>query len=153
MKPFQSVTSPDVVDVLHQEHEQIRHLCADVRGAGRDRKKPLLAALEQAFRLHQLGEVGVAHPAVRNSGLDADTIALAVQANGEQLERSLTEISVLGVGHPDFDSRFEALSGALLDHGVRQERDEFPLLRRYVSTQRLHMMAGALHDVRAMALD
>jgi hypothetical protein len=40
----------------------------------------------------------------------------------------------------------------LLDHGARQERDEFPLLRNYVPAQRLHMMTGAMHDVRIMAL-
>jgi hypothetical protein len=103
-------------------------------GAGRDRKTNPLAALQQAVHLHQLGELTVAHPAARNSSPNGDTIALACQTKGEQLERSLTELGRLGVEHPDFDARFAALSGALLDHVGHQERDEFPLLRRYVPT-------------------
>lgn len=152
MATFQIVTSPDVVDVLRHEHEQIRRLCGAVSAAGRDHKRPPLAALRQAVHLHQLGELAVAHPAVRNIGPDADAVALDCQVKGEQLDRSLIELDRLGVEHADFDARFEALTGALLDHATDQERDEFPLLRRYVPAHRLHMMAGALQDVQIMAL-
>ena len=144
--------SPDIVDVLHDEHEQIRRLCADVRGAERDRKSHPLAALQQAVHLHELGELAVAHPAARNSTPNGDTIALACQAEGAHLERSLAELSRLGVEHPGFDDKFAALSKALLDHAAHEEREEFPLLRRYVPAQRLHMMASAMQDIRIMAL-
>ena len=153
MQAFQRMISPDIVDVLCREHEQIQQLCTDVRAAGRDRKKRTLAVLQQAFHLHQVGELAVAHPAASDSGPNGDAIARTCQAEGEQIERSLTELGRLGVEHPDFDAGFVALSGALLDHAAHQERDEFPLLRRYVPTQRLHMMASTMHDVRIMALD
>ena len=153
MKAFQAVISPDIVDVLHREHEQIRRLCTDVRMAPRDRKKHPLAALRQAVHLHQLGELTIAHPAARNSSPNGDTIARACQSEGERVERSLTELGRLGVEQPDFDAKFAVLSGALLDHAAHQERDEFPLLRRYVPAQRLHMMASAMQDVRVMAID
>jgi hypothetical protein len=153
MEAFQTVNSPDVVDVLRNEHEQIRRLCADVGGAGRDRKKHSLAALQHAVHLHQLGEFTVAHPAARNSGPNGDAIALASQAEGERLERSLAELGRVGVEHPDFDARFAVLSGGLRDHAADQEREEFPLLRRNVPTQRLHMMASAMQDIRIMALN
>jgi len=153
MEAFQVTISPDIVDVLHHEHEQIRQLCIDVREAGRDRKRHQFAVLQQAVHLHQLGELTVAHPAARNSGPNGDAIALACQVKGEQVERSLTELGRLGIERPDFDARFAALSGALLDHAAHQEREEFPLLRRHVPTQRLHMMASAMRDVQIMALD
>jgi hypothetical protein len=153
MTTFQIVASPDIVDVLRHEHEQIRRLCTDVRVAGRNRKKYAVAALQQAVRRHQLGEVAVAHPAVRNRGPDGDAVALRLQAKGEQLDRSLAELGRLGVEHAGFDARFAAVCDALLDHAADQERDEFPLLRHYVPAQRLHMMASAMQDVRIMALD
>jgi hypothetical protein len=153
METFQVIISPDVVEVLRREHEQIRQLCTDVRTAGRERKKYRLAVLRRAVHLHELGELAVAHPATRGSGPTGDAIALACQAEGERLERLLTELARLGVEHPAFDARFETLSGALLDHATRQERNEFPLLRRYVPTQRLHMMAGEMQDIRLMAVD
>jgi hypothetical protein len=147
------VISPDIIGVLRHEHEQIRQLCTDVRGAGRDRRKRPLDALRQAFHLHQIGEVAVVHPAASDGGPNGDAIARACQAEGEQIDRSLIDLGRLGVEHPDFDARFEILSAALLDHAAHQERDEFPLLRRYVPTQRLHMMASTMHDVQIMALD
>jgi hypothetical protein len=97
-----------------------------------------LAALREAVHLHQLGEIAVAHPAVRDSGPDGDTVALDRQARGERLERSLTELDRLGVEHPDFDATFAALSEALRDHVAHQDRDEFPLLRRNVPTAAAH---------------
>ncbi|WP_436532609.1 hemerythrin domain-containing protein [Actinoplanes sp. HUAS TT8] len=153
MEKFQIVISPDVVDVLRHEHEQIRQLCIDVRKAGPGRRRQELAALGQTFYRHQLGERAVAHPAVRNSGADGNAIALGIQLKSEQLDRSLTEILRLGVEHADFDATFATLSDGLLAHAADQESDEFPLLRRHVSAQRLHMMAGAMNDIRIMALD
>jgi len=150
---FQVVISPDVVDVLRHEHEQIRQLCADVQAGGRSRKTELFGALQRAVHRHLLGERMVAHPAARASGPTGDDIALASQAEGERLERSLAGLGRLGAGNAGFDSGFAALSGALHDHAARQESDEFPLLRLYVPTQRLHMMAGAMRDIQIMASD
>jgi hypothetical protein len=153
MEAFQVVISPDIVDLLRREHEQIRQLCTDVRTAGRGQKKSRLALLQHTVHLHELGELAVAHPAARGSGPNGGAIGLACQSEGEQLERSLTELGRLGVEHPGFDAGFAALSGALLDHATRQERDEFPLLRRNVPTDRLHMMASEMQDIRLMADD
>jgi len=153
MQAFQTVISPDVVDVLRHEHEQIRQLCTGVQSARHDRRKRPLATLQQAVHRHHFGEIAVAHPAACDSGPTGNAIARTCQAEGEQIERSLAALGRLGVEHPDFDAGFAALSGALLDCGARQERDEFPLLRRYVPTQRLHMMASTMHDIRIMALD
>jgi hypothetical protein len=153
MQAFQTVISPDIVDVLRHEHEQIQQLCTDVQSARHDRRMRPLAALQQAVHRHQLGEIAVAHPAAWDSGPNGNAIARTCQAEGEEIERSLTELGRLGVEHPDFDAGFAALSGALLDCAARQERDEFPLLRRYVPRQRLHMMASTMHDIRIMALD
>jgi hypothetical protein len=153
MEAFQTVVFPDIVDVLRQEHTQIRQLCADVRKAGTAGKAHAVAALQRAVHLHRLGELALVHPATRNSGRDGHTIALACQTESAKVERALTDVGRVGVGHPDFDSRFTALAEALLQHAETQERDEFPLLRRRVPPQRLHMMAGAMQDVRIMALD
>ena len=153
MQAFQRVMSPDIVDVLRHEHEQVRQLCTDVRGAGPERRDRAFAALHDAFHRHQFGELAVAHPSASDSGSNGDAIARRCQAEGEQIERSLGALGRLGVEHPDFDAGFAALSGALVEHAAHQERDEFPLLRRYVSTQRLHMMASTMHDVRVIALD
>lgn len=151
MPEFQTVVSPDVVDVLRHEQERIRQLGDAVREADLDRRPHALAVLRQAVHLHQLGETAVAYPAVCDCGPDGGEIARGCRAEGERIERALGDLERLGTADAGFDAGIEALTGALSDHAARQERDEFPLLRRYVTTQRLHMMAGAMHDVQAMA--
>ena len=152
MPTFIHVVSPDVVDVLRREHERVRQLCADLRGAGRDRQRLLLPALLHAVRLHLLGELAVVYPAVRDTAADGDRISLASRTDDERLARSLIELGRLDVRHAVFDDSFAAVTGALSAHAERQEREEFPLLRSHVPVQRLHMMAGAMTDVRIIAL-
>ncbi len=152
MKDFRVVVSPDVVDVLRREHQQIWRLCTAVREAAPDRRSAALAALQQAVHLHLLGERTVAHPAARNISAHGDAIALASQAEGAELEQSLAEVVRRGTGDGGFEARFAAVSTALLDHGAAQEQDEFPLLRHHVTAQRLHMMASEMQDVRTLSV-
>jgi hemerythrin superfamily protein len=145
------MTSLDVVDVLRQEHEQIQRLCAEIPEATGDRKRNLFADLQQLVHQHELGERAVVYPAVSDSTPSGDGIGLACRIEGAGLEQSLAGLGRLGVGHPDFDDRFAAFRRAQSDHAAHEERDEFPLLRLYVPAQRLHMMAGAMYDIRVMS--
>ena len=69
---------------------------------------------------------------------------------GADIARALAELHALGVEHAAFDSTLAVVDHAIRDHTAHEERYEFPILRRYVSIQRLHMMAGELHDVEVM---
>jgi hypothetical protein len=51
-----------------------------------------------------------------------------------------------------FDSKVASVHQAIHVHSAHEERDEFPVLRRYVPIQRLQMMAGELHDVEVMGV-
>jgi hypothetical protein len=136
---------PDVVDVLLREHEEIRHQCLEVQ---RDSALSF-DALERLITRHEHGERIVVHPAARNCGPDGDAIGRARLVEEGAIERALTS---LGLGQPGFDERFARLHQSVLDHLAHEERDEFPLLRLFVPTQRLHMMAGQMHDIQVMGV-
>jgi hypothetical protein len=144
------VIVPDVIHVLLQEHDEMRRLCTDVREASSTDKEGLFAELYQLVNVHELGDLAVVHPAARRNNANGDTVALACMTEGADIVRALAELHALGVDHVTFDSKFAMVHQAIHDHTAHEERDEFPLLRRYVSTQRLHMMAGELHDVEVM---
>jgi hypothetical protein len=138
------------VDVLLDQHDRMRHLCAAVErsdGAARARH---FTELSRLVRVHELAERKVVHPATRNANPAGDAIGVACMAEEEQINRAFAGLAALGVEHGTFDVRFAAAHAAVLHHAQREERDEFPLLRRYVGTQRLHMMASELHDVQTM---
>ncbi len=141
---------PDVIQVLVQEHHEMRRLCTDVRQADGADRKGLFAQLYQLVNVHELGDLAIVHPAARVNTANRDGTAVACMTEGADIARALAELHALGVEHASFDSKFATVHQAIHDHIAHEERDEFPILRRYVSTQRLHMMAGELHDVEVM---
>ena len=141
---------PGVINVLLHDHDEMRRLCTDVRQADGADKKGLFAELHQVVNVHELGDLAVVHPAARGNTSNGDRTAAACMTEGADIARALAELHALGVEHATFDGKLAMVHQAIRDHTAHEERDEFPLLRRYVSIQRLHMMAGELHDVQVM---
>ena len=141
---------PDVIQVVLHQHDQMRRLCTDVRQASDTDKKGVFAELYQLVNVHEHGDLAVVHPAARGKTANGDRTAVACMTEGADIARALAELHALGVEHATFDSKFAVVDQAIHDHMAHEERDEFPILRRYVSIQRLHMMAGELHDVGVM---
>ena len=141
---------PDVIDVLLGQHVEIRRLCAQVQQAGDDRRQ-LFDALARLVHSHEVGERTVAHRPVRNSNRFGDEVGRACMLEEETIDLTIGRLHRLGVEHADFEDGFASLRQAIAEHTAREERDEFPLLRRYVPVDRLHMMAGELHDIQLMA--
>jgi hypothetical protein len=144
------VIVPDVIHVLVHQHDQMRRLCTDVRQADGADKKGLFAELYQLVNVHELGDLAVVHPAARGNTANGDRTAVACMTEGADIARALAELHALGVEHATFDGKFATVHQAIHQHIAHEERDEFPILRGYVSTQRLLMMAGELHDVEVM---
>jgi Hemerythrin HHE cation binding domain len=144
------MNSPDVVDVLLDQHDKMRHLCAVIDKADGAEKVRLFARLGRLVRLHELSDRRVVHPATRNSTPEGDRVGVACMIEEGSIERGVAELLVLGVGDVAFDGKFTRLRHAIANHTAHEERDEFPILRRYVTVSRLHMMAGEVHDVQTM---
>ena len=144
---------PDVIHVLLHQHDEMRRLCTDVREASDTDKKGLFAELYQLVNVHELGDLAVVHPAAQVNTANGDRTAVDCMTEGGNIARALAELHALGVEHATFDSKFAIVHQAIHDHTAHEERDEFPILRRYVSIQRLHMMAGELHDVEVMGIN
>jgi hypothetical protein len=145
------MANPDVIDVLVRQHDEIRRLGDGVRRSGAADKSRLFAEFGDLVHRHELGDRQVVHPAVRDTGARGDEMRFARTAEEGGIDRALGELQSLGTGDPAFEPKFEALQILLSDHNEHEERDEFPLLRRYLTASRLHMMAGELHDVQVMA--
>ena len=143
---------PDVIQVVLHQHDEMRRLRTDVREASDTDKKGVFAELYQLAHVHQLGDLAVIHPAARRNTANGDRTAVACMTEGGDIARALAELHALGVEHVAFDSKFASVQQAIHVHTAHEERDEFPVLRRYVPIQRLHMMAGELDDVEVMGV-
>jgi hypothetical protein len=144
------MTYADVIDLLLEQHDEIRRLCAGVERSHGPQRERQFADLTRLIHLHERGTRAVVHPATRNLTATGDMVGAARLLAGAAIERSLAALHDLGTHDPGFDSGFAALHQAILEHATREELDEFPILRVRVPVQRLHMMAGELHDVQVM---
>ena len=140
----------DVIEVLITQHDRMRQLCADVQGAAVADKRRHFNQLNELVNRHELGDRTLVHPTARDATPAGAAIGVACMVAGGNIERALAELHELGVDDPAFETRFAAVHRAILDHHAHEERDEFPLLRLFVNTQRLHMMVGQLHDIQVM---
>lgn len=140
----------DIVDVLLDQHEQLRRLCAEVEAAPEAAKKRPFADLTRLIQRHEYGERTVVHPVTRDRAAGGDPVGRASLAEEQRIEAALSELADLGVDHPAFGGKFALLRRALLDHADHEESDEFPLLRRYVRAEQLHTLANEIRDVQAM---
>jgi hypothetical protein len=146
-----TVRADDIVDVLLSQHEQLRQLLARVPAApGGDRKR-LLGELANLLHAHEFGEQAVVYPAVCDRTSGGSAVAVACMAEEGRIARASAELHDLGPDHPAFNVKFAAFHQAFLDHAAHEEHDEFPRLRRYVPTQRLHLMANELRNVQTMS--
>ena len=142
----------DIVDVLSEQHRRLRQLCNEVHAATGYDKQRLFDDLEALIHLHEFGEQAVVHPVTRDhTRRGGDLVAGACAGEEERARWAILDLQDLGVDHPGFTAKFAAFQQAVLDHAAHEERDEFPLLRRYVPTQRLHTMANELRNVQAMS--
>jgi len=144
--------SDDIVDVLLDQHQQLRRLCTEVHTATGHDKKRIFGDLAALMRIHERGEQAVVHRVTRDQTRPGgDLLAGMCTAQEERARWAILDLKDLGVDHPAFTARFAAFHQAVLDHVAHEERDEFPLLRRYIPTQRLHTMANELRNVQAMS--
>ena len=143
--------SDDIVDVLTSQHEQLRVLLADVQAArGADRRR-LFGELAGLLRAHESGEQVVVYPVMCDRTYGGSGVAVICLTEGASVGRAAAELHELGTEHAAFTAKFAAFRQAFLDHARREERDEFPRLRRYVPRQQLHLMANELRNVQSMS--
>ena len=141
-------STEDVVDVLVAQHEQVKALMARVSAAEGQDKQQLFEELVHLLKTHELGEQRVVHPVTRSSIEGGDATANARLGEEERADRLIAEVQLMIADSREFDTWFEQLRHAVLDHAAHEEGEEFPKLRRDVPAARLRTMAEELIAVQ-----
>ncbi|WP_432969903.1 hemerythrin domain-containing protein [Dactylosporangium sp. CA-233914] len=132
----------DVVDLLLDQHNEIKSLFSQVKAARGEQKRQSFQSLVRLLAVHESAEEQVVHPAARsNAGNEVVDARLHEESEAKQV---LSDLYDLGVEAPEFDAKFAEFERAVLDHASHEERDEFPELRRSTDPDRLRRMAGAV---------
>jgi Hemerythrin HHE cation binding domain len=149
--PMTGHSPTDVIDVLLGQHEQVRQLLVRAREADGAERHRLVGELARVVRAHESGEQVVIYPTVCDRTPGGTRVAVACLTEGYQVARALAEMRTLTAEHPSYQVRLAAVTRAFLNHAAHEEAGEFPALRRYVPTERLHRMAHELRHAQSMS--
>lgn len=144
-------TDRDVVDVLLEQHDQIRSLFAEVGQAQGEVKRELFQDLVRLLAVHETAEESIVHPVARRALEGGDQVVDQRLEEEDRAKKELAELYDLGVDHPEFNARLQALGDEIIAHATSEENEEFLRLRTTVDSGRLHRMAGAFEAAEAVA--
>jgi hemerythrin superfamily protein len=134
----------DVVELLVDQHNQIRQMFGEMENAQGDRKREMFEDMVRMLAIHETVEEEVVHPVSRRKIEGGQQIVEQRLHEEDQAKHMLGELHDLGPDKPEFDIRFQALKNAVLQHAEREERDEFSQLRQKVDADQLRRMADAV---------
>jgi hypothetical protein len=132
----------DVVDVLLDQHRQIREALTRIRSM---HPVPVeaFAALVESLQRHERAEQELVHAAlIAGGGADGEAIAGDRQQEEKAADRAIAHLINIGVTNPRFEAGLADLEKAVLAHAEAEEREEFPMLRRVLPADRRKRLAN-----------
>lgn len=140
----------DVVDLLQEQHARIDQFFLTALTAQGQPRHDAFVDLVRLLSLHETVEEEIVHPIARDvlPPRPDEGVDLLLEEE-HRIRRHLIELTTAGADAPDFVDRLRALREAVLTHVRREERDEFPRLRRDAG-QRLRGLADAVRAAEAV---
>jgi hypothetical protein len=145
------VTHGNVVDLLMEQHNQIKELLREVAMARGDRKRELFQDAVRLLAVHETAEELVVHPAARDAVNGGDRVVDNRLREEDEAKHVLAKLYDMGVDDPRFDGEFAIFAQSVVEHATREERDELRYLRQNLSEDKLERMAGAVRAAESIA--
>jgi hemerythrin superfamily protein len=139
----------DAVDLLLAQHARIEDLFREVLEAVGDHKAAAFDELVQLLAVHETAEEQVTHPLARTTG-ENDLVDARLEEE-RQAKELLQELFEAGPRSRTFDTGLLNLRLVVLGHAKREERYEFPQLRRLHDGATLRTAAAAIRAAEAVA--
>jgi hemerythrin superfamily protein len=151
MTTAETGTGQDVVDVLLEQHDEVKSLFSELQRIQGPVKQELFDDLVRLLAVHETAEEIVVHPVARRKLDDGERVVEQRLEEEDRAKKELADLYDMGVDHPEFDQRLQAFSEAVIQHASKEEAEEFLRLRSTVNADRLRQMVGALRAAEAVA--
>lgn len=138
----------DVVELLVEQHEELRTLMARVLGARGPERRRAFDEARAALTRHEAAEETVLRPLTRRAP-GGDALAEARAGEEDRAAQALAMLERLDVDGVPFETEFRELLEAVLAHAEKEETAEFPLLRRSYDPDTLRRARRAVEDAEA----
>ncbi len=151
MTTAETRTDRDVVELLLEQHDEIKSMFNELRQVQGPAKQELFNDLVRLLAVHETAEETVVHPVARRKLEDGEQVVEQRLEEEDRAKKELADLYDMGVDHPDFDRRVQAFAAEVTQHATKEEGEEFLRLRATVDADKLRKMAGALKAAEAAA--
>lgn len=141
----------DVVELLEEQHAQIRHLFDEVANTRGEERKQNFHDLVRLLAVHETAEEEVVHPFARRHIDGGEQVVADRIEEEERAKKVLSDLDDMDPDAPEFLDRFAALRQDVLAHAENEERYEFAHFRRVADRDRLQALARAVRAAEALA--
>jgi hypothetical protein len=126
--PFDPDELPDgdLIAILLRQHADITDALERVERSPRDQRGTAFESLKVLIKAHESAEQSVVRPLAQRTGYEA--AATARNAEEEEAEKLLAELTGMGADDPGFGSIFAKLMTGVADHARREEQEEFAMI-------------------------
>jgi hemerythrin superfamily protein len=146
-----STSDIEIVDLLIQQHSQIRDLFAEVHDSTGDARRAAFGRLVQLLAVHETAEEEIVHPVARRSLPGGHGIIDDRLHEEHDAKERLSALEEMDPDRPEFLQRLDELRIAVLEHARAEERYEFFRLRDEFSETQRKGMAAAVRAAEAIA--
>lgn len=146
-----TVKEKDVVELLLEQHNQIKTLFGRVASAQGTEKREAFEDVVRLLAVHESAEEEIVHPVARRKVERGEQVVEGRLHEEDEAKHALAQLYDMGVDHPEFNQKFKAFADAVVQHASREEAEEFPSLRQNISEEQLKRMAGAVRAAEAVA--
>jgi hemerythrin superfamily protein len=151
MTTAETRTDRDVVELLLEQHDEIKSMFSELRQVQGQAKQELFNDLVRLLAVHETAEETVVHPVARRKLEDGEQVVEQRLEEEDRAKKELADLYDMGVDHPDFDRRLQAFAVEVTEHATKEEGEEFLRLRAMVDADKLRKMADALRAAEAAA--
>lgn len=141
----------DVVDLLLEQHDEIKSLFTQLQRVEGPGRRELFEDLVRLLAVHETAEETVVHPVARRALEAGEQVVEQRLEEEDRAKKQLAELYDLGMDHSEFNRRLQAFAAEVIQHATNEENQEFLRLRGTLDADRLRRMAGALKAAEAAA--
>lgn len=133
----------DVVTVVLEQHEAAKYALREVAEASGDARSDRFRSLTALLSAHESAEEIVIHPALRSIGDRGNAVSEARMHEETEAKKSLADLAELDPASDEFESRFQELMTAVLQHADNERMSVLPLLQESFTDQERRAMGDA----------
>src|SRR6266540_3452402 len=110
MTTAETRTDRDVVELLLEQHDEIKSMFNELRQVQGPAKQELFNDLVRLLAVHETAEETVVHPVARRKLEDGEQVVEQRLEEEDRAKKELADLYDMGVDHPDFDRRVQAFA-------------------------------------------